>query len=793
MFRLCLFSGLLALITAPVAFAQLAPIPLVDRGDTWRYRKGTSAPAADWASVADASLDASWSSGAGGFGYGDGDDATSLADMRDGYITVYTRAAFDVTAAMDPARHLRLTVDYDDGCIVYLGGTEVFRSPNVPGAAGTPYPYDQDSITVNHEASAGAGGNPAVVVDLGPLSGHLGVGTHVLAVQGINGEIDSSDFSLIVDLDLVDAPPPPVDVTWTLADSPVALTSNMTLDGGATLTIEAGVEVVLSAGVALQAINGSHINIAGTAAAPVILRRAAAEEWGELSATGAGGTLTIRHADISGGTVRFLTGVTGLMEDTRIHDSAASKIVYSLDAASATLRRCHVFNYAETNFVTTLAVLEGCLFEAPTADAVDYDGAPPGSAIRYCTFRNGPTGTNTDAIDIGPSPITGAPCIDVVIEGCLMHNFSDKGVSVGDAPDDAVNLIVRNCLIFNVTRGVQVKADSVAHVEDCTIVDTQSGLHGFEKVAGTGGGIITGCFNNILSANVTPIDTETDTVIEIQYSNTRGVDWPGTGNLNVDPLFRDPANRDYRLLPGSPCIGTGKSGDTMGVAFPVGGLPDVPGNLQVVSFDGSAAVLSWTDPDTRESGFILERSSDGTNWVSAGTAPVNATGATVSGLESSPSWSFRVRGANFIGSGFNSEPALAVPVDTDHDGMPDSYENQFPGLDANNPADAGLDLDSDGATNLEEYLAGTALDNPVSVFRVDSLTLLPSGEVQLRFEASADRAYSVLVSETLQPGSWEKLADVAADTATRPVVVVTDTRPHDGRFRGYRVVTPPVP
>jgi hypothetical protein len=797
MFRPLFVLGLIVLTAVPAAFAQLAPTPLVDHGDTWRYRKGTSEPPANWASVTDAALDATWLSGAGGFGYGDGDDATTLSDMRmtatvPGYITLYTRRSFEVTAAMDPARHLRLTVDYDDGCIVYLDGAEVYRTPNVPGASGTPYPYDQDGIATNHEASAGAGGNPPVAVDLGPLSGRLGAGTHILAVHGINGEPDSSDFSLIVDLDLVDAPPPPDDVTWTLADSPVAVTSDIVLDGGATLTIEAGVEVRVASGLAIRAINGSHIIIAGTAAAPVILRSAAAAEWAEISATG-GGTMTIRHADIGGGTVRFLSDVTGLMEDTRVHDSTAGKIVYSLDAASVILRRCHVFNYAETNFVDTLTVLEQCLFEAPTADAVDYDGAPPGSAIRQCTFRNGPTGTNTDAIDIGPSPVTAAPCVDVVIEGCVMHNFSDKGVSVGDAPDDAENLIVRNCLIYNVTRGVQVKADSVAHVEDCTIVDSQIGLHGFEKVAGTGGGIINACFNNILSGNVTPIETEDDTVVEIEYSNTHGATWPGTGNLNADPLFRDPANRDYRLLPGSPCGGTGKFGDNMGVQFPVGGLPDVPGNLQVVSFNGSAAVLSWTDPDNRETAFLVERSSDGSTWAAAGTFPANATGATLTGLESSPSWSFRVRGTNFIGSGFASDSASAVPADSDHDGMPDDYEDSIPGLDANNPADAALDLDADGASNLEEYLAGTVPNDGASVFAVDSLTLLPSGDIELRFEAKANKAYSVMVSSTLEPGSWQKLTDVAADSVLRPAVVVTDNRPYAGGLRGYRVVTPPVP
>ena len=793
------FLGLLALILVPAVSAQLAPTALVAHGAPWKYRKGTSEPPANWASVSDASLDASWLTGPGGFGYGDGDDATTLNDMRridliPGYGTLYIRASFDVTAAMDASRHLRLTLDYDDGCIVYLDGVEVFRSPNVPGAAGSLYPFDRQTLTPNHEASAGVGGNPLSVIDLGPLSGHFGVGTHVLAVQGINGGLDSTDFSLIVDLALVDGPPPPMDVTWTIADSPVVLTSNFIINDGGSLTIEPGVEVVLSPGVSILATNGSHIEIAGTAAAPVILRSAAAANWGELSATGAGGTLTIRHADISGGRVRILTAVTGLMEDTKVHDSAATAIVYSNNAASVLLRRCHVLNYAETNFVSSPTILEDCLFEAPTADAVDFDGAPPGSVIRQCTFRNGPSGTNTDAIDIGAAA-GGIRSIDVLIADCLMYNFSDKGVSVGDAPDDTANLMVRNCLIFDVAKGVQVKADSVTHVEDCTIVDSQIGLHGFEKVAGTGGGLLTACFNNILSSNVTPISLEPDSVFELSYSNTHGVLWPGTGNLNADPLFRDPANRDYRLLPGSPCIGTGKLADNMGVQFPVGGIPDVPTNLQVVSFDGSQATLSWTDPDNKESEFIIERSTDGVVWASAGGAPANSTGATLSGLAANPSWAFRVRGANFIAAGFNSEPALTatVPIDTDHDGMPDDFENMFPGLDADDPSDAVLDLDSDGSSNLDEFLAGTAPNDANSVFRIDSITRIPPGVIHLQFEAKPNKAYSVMYSETLGPDSWQKLQDVMAAPSLRPAVVVTDTPPVGTPRRLYRIVTPPLP
>lgn len=44
-----------------------------------------------------------------------------------------------------------------------------------------------------------------------------------------------------------------------------------------------------------------------------------------------------------------------------------------------------------------------------------------------------------------------------------------------------------------------------------------------------------------------------------------------------------------------------------------------------------------------------------------------------------------------------------APPDTDHDGMPDAWE-QSHGLDPKNPADGKTDVDADGYTNLEEYL-----------------------------------------------------------------------------------------
>ena len=56
--------------------------------------------------------------------------------------------------------------------------------------------------------------------------------------------------------------------------------------------------------------------------------------------------------------------------------------------------------------------------------------------------------------------------------------------------------------------------------------------------------------------------------------------------------------------------------------------------------------------------------------------------------------------------GWPDYESIPAPADGDHDGMPDEWEDKF-GLNPNDPSDGASDADSDGYTNVEEWLNGT--------------------------------------------------------------------------------------
>ncbi len=104
---------------------------LIPPGATWKYLDTGVPQSTSWQSVT--FDDASWQSGAAQLGYGDDDEATVVSfgpNSSSKYITTYFRHAFYLD---NPLAVTNLTVSLlrDDGGVVYLNGTEIFRD-NMP-------------------------------------------------------------------------------------------------------------------------------------------------------------------------------------------------------------------------------------------------------------------------------------------------------------------------------------------------------------------------------------------------------------------------------------------------------------------------------------------------------------------------------------------------------------------------------------------------------------------------------------------------------------------------------------
>ncbi|HTG43580.1 MAG TPA: immunoglobulin domain-containing protein, partial [Verrucomicrobiae bacterium] len=137
--------------------------------------------------------------------------------------------------------------------------------------------------------------------------------------------------------------------------------------------------------------------------------------------------------------------------------------------------------------------------------------------------------------------------------------------------------------------------------------------------------------------------------------------------------------------------------------------------------------------------------------------------------------------------GVISAPAvLAVLVDSDGDHLPDVWENANQ-LNPNVPGDDDADLDGDGFSNRQEYLAGTDPRDALSYLKFENFTIdseLPS----LEYWAVSNKTYSVLWKPSLESGSWSVLMNSLAYPTNRMERVTDPTSPLETRF--YRLVTP---
>jgi len=140
--------------------------------------------------------DSSWTPGAYGVGYEmttTGASNLIATEVPAGTSSVYTRSEFEISD-LPSVNRVTLGVDYDDGVVAWVNGTEVYRSFEMP--AGAP---DWNTNPNIHESSNGTEPNYDPIIDISSTAvPALISGTNVLAIGVWNNNALTSDDLVLV-------------------------------------------------------------------------------------------------------------------------------------------------------------------------------------------------------------------------------------------------------------------------------------------------------------------------------------------------------------------------------------------------------------------------------------------------------------------------------------------------------------------------------------------------------------------------------------------------------------------
>ena len=159
---------------------------LVAPGDEWSYLTGAAGgPDPEW--LEEDFDDFEWEVGPTGIGYGDGDDATVIEDMRNSYTVIYTRKVVELELAT--IESLILSCAVDDGFVAYFNGEEIGRFNVAEGEVNN----DTTAITAN------PAGEPVIdsPVEISIARDLLVEGNNIIAFSVHNATLNSSDLTFI--------------------------------------------------------------------------------------------------------------------------------------------------------------------------------------------------------------------------------------------------------------------------------------------------------------------------------------------------------------------------------------------------------------------------------------------------------------------------------------------------------------------------------------------------------------------------------------------------------------------
>ena len=245
--------------TILLSYFLSAQTTLINYGATWKYQDNGSNLGTAWRTTS--YNDAVWAQGPAQLGYGDGDEATVVSygsNANKKYITTYFRKTIMVADA-SIFSSFNLSVKRDDGAVVYINGTERFRT-NMP--AGT------ISYTTKASTDATDDGNTPQTITL--PAGVLVTGTNVIAVEIHQRAANSTDISFDLQLTGASDITPPVVNSYSPADNAtgVSNTANLVLTFNENVQKGTGSILIKEGGITTQTIDvtSASVTVSGNTA-----------------------------------------------------------------------------------------------------------------------------------------------------------------------------------------------------------------------------------------------------------------------------------------------------------------------------------------------------------------------------------------------------------------------------------------------------------------------------------------------------------------------------------------------
>jgi hypothetical protein len=341
------------------------------------------------------------------------------------------------------------------------------------------------------------------------------------------------------------------------AHSPYIVPRSLAVERGGQLIVEAGVEIRMAPQADLM-VRG-QLDIRGEAERPVLIHaRNGITQWGSMVFEQAEGVQHVSHLILRNGglgpdPVRHRGAISNMDSELVIDhlDLESSTTIFALGGRTTLIdSRIHSPHTGDgINVKRGWGNVEGCVFLGNTSadtDAIDFDGVVGGviRGNRIYAFR----GPNSDGIDVGEQ------CVDLLVEGNLIYNNSDKGISVGQG--SLVN--IRENLIVGCVLGVGIKdTGSEAHLIHNTFVDNETAVAVYEKNLLHGGGSawVDSCI--IVGSGTRPVTVDSLSTAETVYTLFDPVMFEGMGNFIADPGFVDPASYNFQLKSGSLALDRG--------------------------------------------------------------------------------------------------------------------------------------------------------------------------------------------------------------------------------------------